>query len=163
MQKTMNVIVQQEFPVLKQTIALRTQLFEAITEEDLAFGLAGDNPTLGQLCKKMGEIQQTYIVSFREFKQDWSYQYEDASVTTDLNALKAWFDKLDADLFNALEMLSDEDIQSKTIERGHGFSPPVRVQFHIFREALLIFYAKVSVYLKALSKDMPQQWQAWIG
>lgn len=163
MQKTMNVIVQQEFPVLKQTLALRTELLEAITGEDLAFGLGGDNLTLGQLCKQMGETQQSYINSFREFKQDLTYQYEDASVATDLKMLKTWFEKLDADLFEVLESLSDEDIQSKVIERGHGFSPPVRVQLHIFRESLLIFYAKASVYLKALGKNMPQQWQAWIG
>jgi hypothetical protein len=28
---------------------------------------------------------------------------------------------------------------------------------------LLIFYGKASVYLKALDKTLPEQWQAWIA
>ena len=37
------------------------------------------------------------------------------------------------------------------------------VQFHIYREALLIFYAKVHVYLKALGKQVEGPWRWWIG
>jgi hypothetical protein len=33
----------------------------------------------------------------------------------------------------------------------------------IYREALLIFYGKASIYLKALGKTLPEQWQAWIA
>jgi hypothetical protein len=32
-----------------------------------------------------------------------------------------------------------------------------------YHEALLIFYAKVHVYLKALGKRVPGPWQWWIG
>ena len=37
------------------------------------------------------------------------------------------------------------------------------VQFHIYREALLIFCAKAHVYLKALGKRVTGPWQWWIG
>jgi hypothetical protein len=33
----------------------------------------------------------------------------------------------------------------------------------IYKEALLIFYGKTSVYLKATGKELPEQWLAWIG
>jgi hypothetical protein len=32
----------------------------------------------------------------------------------------------------------------------------------VFKEALLIFYGKSRVYLKALGKEMPKQWRSWI-
>lgn len=48
-------------------------------------------------------------------------------------------------------------------DRGDGFTPPVTVQVHIYREALLIFYAKAHVYLKALGKQVAGAWPWWIG
>ena len=49
------------------------------------------------------------------------------------------------------------------MDRGHGFAAPLPEQFHICHEALLIFYAKVHVYLKALGKQVPGPWKWWIG
>jgi hypothetical protein len=37
------------------------------------------------------------------------------------------------------------------------------VQFQIYHEALLMFYAKASVYLKALQKRVNDEWQAGVG
>jgi hypothetical protein len=36
-------------------------------------------------------------------------------------------------------------------------------QLDVYRGALLIFYGKVGVYLKAIGVTLPPQWQAWIG
>jgi hypothetical protein len=36
-------------------------------------------------------------------------------------------------------------------------------QLEVYKEALLIFYGKASVYLKAMGKPRPQQWQEWIA
>ena len=44
-----------------------------------------------------------------------------------------------------------------------GFAPLPRVQMDLYKEALLIFYSKVSVYLRALGKTPPEQWRKWIG
>jgi len=35
--------------------------------------------------------------------------------------------------------------------------------FHVYREALLIFYAKAHLYVKALNKSVPGKWRWWIG
>lgn len=158
----MNSIVEQQFDILKETMALKSQLLAILKDEHLSKTLGGKTMSLGAVCKEMGEVQQMYSDSFRTFKQDWSYRYGDNSVTSSVAALTAWNEKLDADLLAAIASLSNEDIQSKTIDRG-GFSPNPQVQVHIYREAILIFCAKVSIYLRALEIEFPEQWKYWIG
>lgn len=67
----------------------------------------------------------------------------------------------------ALESLSEDDITNRRIVRTDfdidDFVPLPKVQLDIYREALLIFYGKVSVYLRAMGRTLPPQWQAWIG
>jgi len=33
----------------------------------------------------------------------------------------------------------------------------------LYREALLIFYEKVSIYLRIMGREFPGHWKAWIG
>lgn len=159
----MNSLVEREFPILHMTQKLRDDLMSVLTDHDLAYKLPGDNPTLGELCKEMGEIEHSYIQSFKTFKHDWSYRNPEPELATSVERLKAWYKTLDEELDSVLRGLSEDDLQNKQIERGHGFTPSPFMQFHIYREALLIFYAKASVYLKGLQKSMSEQWQAWIG
>ncbi len=158
----MNSLMQQMGGILKSTQDLRRQMLSVLTDEDLAFRLPGDNTTLGELCQEMGEVQHAYIQGFKTRQQDFSYRHDDAAVTTSVAALGAWYDALDAELVAALEALSEDDLQ-KPVDRGHGFAPPVMTNFHVYREALLIFYAKADVYIKALGKHVPGMWAWWIG
>lgn len=158
----MNRIVEEEFDVLKATMALKSQLLAILQDEHLGKNFGGKTMSLGAICKEMGEVQQIYIDSFRTFKQNWGYKYADDSVKTSVAALRAWNEKLDADLLDAIASLSNEDIEHKTIDRG-GFSPNPTVQMHVYREAILIFCAKVSIYLRALDIQFPEQWKSWIG
>jgi hypothetical protein len=43
------------------------------------------------------------------------------------------------------------------------FSPLPKAQLDVYREALLIFYGKVTVYLHAIERPLPGQWGDWIG
>jgi hypothetical protein len=156
----MNSIVTTQFDLLHETTALRDQMLAQLSDADLAFQLPG-NPSLGELCKTMGEVQQAYAESFKTFHLDFSYRSEEPGLVGSVEKLSAWFKRLDADLEAALSALTEEDIQGKTIQRG--WEVPVMVQFHIYREALLIFYGKASVYLKALGKPLTEQWQTWIA
>ena len=52
----MNSLIEEEFP-LRDTQNLRYDLMEVLTDSDLAYKLPGDNPTLGELCRQMGEIE----------------------------------------------------------------------------------------------------------
>lgn len=154
----MNVIVTNEFDILDQTLAIRHQLFDILTDDDLSFALPS-NPTIGELLRDWGDYDKRYADSFRTFKMSYTDQAPDVEMT--VPALRQWFADLEADLKDALSSLSDADIENRIIERG--FPAPARVQFHIYREGLLIVYGKLSVYLKALGKTLPQQWQQWVG
>ena len=158
----MNVLEQQGFGVLKETMALRNQLMDVLTDEDLKFTLP-KNPPLGELCRDSGELEQMYIDGFKTFKMEWRYRYQDPDIAFSVERLKAWYAELDAALLNTLAVLSDDDIANRPIVRGGGFAPPVRVQFHIYRESLLIFGGKVSCYLFTLDKHVSEQWDHWIG
>lgn len=156
----MNSLIEEELP---GNWDLRDHLLELITDDDLAYKLPGANPTLGGLCEELGQIQQIYARSFRTLTQDWDYRGSGPAAPNSVAALKDWFAALDAELLAALGALSEDDIHTKRIDRGHGFTPSPHVQFQIFREALLVFYAKASVYLKALEKPYNEVWQAWVG
>ncbi|HRL13237.1 MAG TPA: DinB family protein [Aggregatilineales bacterium] len=158
----MNAIEREQFDLLKMTLALRSDLFAALTDSDLTFQPPGDALTLGAVLKVMGEVQHAYTESFRTFRLTFAYQHADDRVAHSIDALRAWFEQLDAALMAALRALSDEDISTKQIDRG-GWSMPPMIQFHTFREALLIEYGKIDVYLRMLAKTRGEQWQAWIG
>ena len=159
----MNSIMQEVYPLFEMYQALREQLMSSITDTDLQVTLGGDNVTLGALCKEIGEVEYAYIQSFKTFKQDFSYRNEEEGLDQSVERLTDWFKALDQDLKSTLESLSEEDIQNRTIDRGENFILPPRIQLEVYKEALLIFYGKASVYLKAIGKIPSDQWQAWIN
>jgi uncharacterized damage-inducible protein DinB len=147
--------------------APRDQLMEIVGDDDLGFRVGGTSATLGTLCREIGEIEHSYVESFRTFRQDFAYRHPDPLIETSVAALRAWYAELDRDLMAALETLSEADTTSRRIARGDfddgSFSPLPTQQLDVYREALLIFYGKASVYLRAMGTTLPPQWQAWIG
>ncbi len=87
---------------------------------------------------------------------------DDDSYLTSVDKLKTWYKQLDEELESALEAVSDEDVANKQMDRD-GYMAPVHISLDILREALLIFYGKVSVYAKAMGKPLTQTWQDWIA
>lgn len=160
----MNSIIKDYYPLFQNYQALRNQMMEILTDDDLAYGVAGDTTsTLGALCRDIGDTEYSYIQSFKTCKQDFSYHNPDPQLERSVAALTAWYAELDRDLRAAVEALSEEDCATCPINRGSGMTVLPSVQIAIYNEALLIFYGKASIYLKGLRKPLPQQWQDWIG
>lgn len=157
----MNTLMEQQSGLLQDMFRLRNEMMANLSDADLAYKLPG-NPTFGELCKSMGEVEQSYIDSFKTFKLDFSYRNPEPGLATSVAKLNDWFKKLDDELVATLNALSEADVQTKLVDRG-GWTMPVVAQFHTYREALLIFYGKADVYLKALDKPLTQQWKDWIG
>jgi hypothetical protein len=152
----------QELNILHLTTALRTQMMDSLTDADLAFKFP-NNPTLGELCREIGSTERAYIDSFRTLKMAWNVAGNEPGLDGSVERLKAWYKTLDAELIAVLEAIPDSDLQTKAVDRGGGFLMPLGGQFHTYREAILIFCAKCSVYLNALGKPLTEQWQGWIG
>ena len=159
----MNSLMREYYPTFELYQAMRNQLMEILSDADLIFQPQGENETLGALCLEIGETEASYIQSFKTFKQDFSYRKEEMGLERSVDRLAAWFGDLDRELKSALEAISEKELRDRVVDRGGGFMMPLHIQLDVYKEALLIFYGKVSVYLKALGKERPQQWQEWIG
>jgi len=158
----MNRIMTEYYPTFQLYQALRDQLMTIVTDEDLRYTPGGTNPPLGTLCRTIGEVEYAYIQSFKTFTQDFSYRNTAAGLADSVRQLTAWFAALDQDLRATIEGLSEDDITNRLIDRGGDFQLPPQIQLSVYNEALLIFYGKVSVYLRAMGKSLPQQWQDWL-
>ena len=157
----MNSYMQEKWPWIEGTHALRTQLLDTLSDAELAFSPGGQNMTLGALCREMGETEHSYTQSLKTFKQDWSYRNTEAGLESSIARLKTWYQTLDEQMKATVSDLSDEDL-TKTVDRG-GFSMPVDLQLDVYLQALLIFFGKASIYLKAMNKPLPQPIQEYIG
>ena len=158
----MNADIKQFWDLNRMYTPLRDELMASLSDDDLNFTPGGENPTLGALCRELGETQHAYVQSFKSFKVDFSYRVNDDAYLTSVEKLKAWYATLDQELEAALEAVSDEDVANKTMDRG-GYEVPLHISLDILREALLIFYGKVSVYLKAMGMERTQMWRDWIA
>jgi hypothetical protein len=158
----MNSLITGYYPTFRMYQALRGQLLELLSDEDLRFTPGGDNPPLGALCVEIGEVQHAYIQSFMDWRMDLSYRNPEPGLVESVSQLASWYKILDAELEAVISHLSEEDIKTRQIDRG-GWSATSLIQLEVYKEALLIFYGKVSVYLKAMGKPRPQQWREWIA
>jgi uncharacterized damage-inducible protein DinB len=157
----MNRLMSEKWPWIEGTHGMRLLLLDTFSDADLAFSPGGQNMTLGALCREMGETEYSYVQSLRTFKQDWSYHNVEAGLENSVARLKTWFQTLDEELQATVSALSDEDAK-KAVDRN-GFMTPIELQLDVYLQALLIFFGKATVYVKAMNKPLPQQIQEYIG
>ena len=157
----MNRYMQEKWSWIEGTQGLRSQLMDILSDADLAFSPGGQNMTLGALCREVGELEHSYTQSLKTFEQDWSYRNTEAGLESDVSRLKAWYQTLDDEMKATVTALADEDL-TKMIDRG-GYSMPVEMQLDVYLQALLIFFGKATIYLKAMNKATPKQIEEYIG
>ncbi|RXT28776.1 hypothetical protein B5P46_08420 [Rhizobium leguminosarum] len=157
----MNSLIREEFP-LRDTQSLRYDLLDMISDADLEFRLPGNNPSLGRLCCEIGEVEHAYIDSFETMRIDWSWRHPDPIMASSVDRLRSWYLNMDSQFETVIARYTDDELNAKTIDRGE-WSPSAYVQFQIYREALLIFFARSSVYIRALAKPYNAKWKKMIG
>jgi DinB family protein len=146
---------------------LRDELMELLTDDDLSYRPGAATFSLGELCREIGEIEHSYVEALRTFRQDFDWRTPDPRVERSVGALREWYADLDRRLATALDALTEDEVANRRVTRHdfdvEGFSPLPPQELDIYREALLIFYGKVSIYLRAMGKVLSERWQAWIG
>ena len=157
----MNSIIVKHYPLFQMYQELRDHMMGVLSDEDLGFRLP-DNPPLGALCQEIGQTEQSYIESFKTFTLEFSHRGPETA-PSGVQRLSRWFSDLDRDLREAIEALTEDDVQNRLIDRGHNFKVKPFVQVMIYKEALLIFYGKSSVYLRTMGKTPSERWTHWIG
>ena len=158
----MNRYFQVKWPWIEGSHLLRTALLDRLSDADLAFNPGGENISLGALCREMGEVEHSYNQSLKTFRQDWSYRNMDTGLESSVADLKTWFQTLDDEMKATVAGLSDDDL-GKTVDRTNGSTLPVDFQLDAYLQAVLIFFGKATIYLKMMSKPLPQQMREYIG
>jgi hypothetical protein len=138
-------------------------LLTVVSDADLDHRMPGQNPTLGELVVGLGNLEGVYTHSFETFILDWSCRRLPPPEPINLITLRTWFEAQDEVMKAALDRFTEEELQTDRIDRGSGFIASPFVQFQVYREAVYIYYGKLSVYLKALERDPGDEWAAGIG
>jgi len=161
MSSAANRLMQERWPWIEGSHAMRAQAMDLLDDADLAFNPGGQNLTLGALCREMGEIEHSYLESLKTLKQDWSFRTEEAGLEGSVARLKAWYSALDEEMKAVVTAFTDDDL-AKSVDRG-GFGWSIETQLEVYLQALLIFFGKLTIYLKAQNKRMPKEFQDYIG
>ena len=158
----MNSYMENKWSWIEGTNGMRNGLVGTLTDADLAFSPGGQTMTLGALCREIGDIEYAYVESLKTFTQDFSYRNTEPGIETSVAKLVAWYQKLDDDLKATASAFSEDDLK-KSVERSGGFKTPVDTQLDIYLQALLIFFGKITIYLKIMNKPVDKTIQEYIG
>ena len=158
----MNSYMENKWSWIEGTNGMRNGLVSTLTDADLAFSPGGQTMTLGELCREIGDIEHAYVQSLKTFTQDFSYRNTEAGIETSVAKLVAWYQKLDEDLKATASAFSEDNLK-KMIDRSSGFQVPVETQLDIYLQALLIFFGKITIYLKIMNKSVDKTIQEYIG
>ena len=148
--------------LLRYTSQLRTTMLDNLSDADLAVAVPG-NPSLGELCREMGNVERSYLEAFMTRQLVWGLQRDDSPETAaSVEKLKAWFKSLDEEFTSILHSMPAADFESMQVER-EGRVLPADAFYQNYHEALLIFCGRCSVYLRMMGKPLDEQWRSWIG
>ncbi|WP_157451573.1 hypothetical protein [Deinococcus aquatilis] len=112
----MNRLTEQRTHLIDLTHTLRDSVFGEITDADLDFSPGGAALTVRRLLLEQAEIQAAYSEPFRTLKLKFDMVTPQEIQTT--AQIQAWFAQLDAELFGALNALSNDDLSRPHDPRG---------------------------------------------
>src|SRR5664279_5232433 len=98
--------------LLRYTSQLRTSMLHNLADAGLAARVPG-NPSLGELCREMGNVERCYIEAFMTRQLVWGLRRDDSPETAaSVDKLTAWFQALDDEFASVLHTLPEADFQA---------------------------------------------------
>lgn len=158
----MNSYVQNEYDGVEETQALIWGLLDDVPESAFDYSPGGTNPTIRGLLRELAQTEIAYTRSFRDWVMSFDEEGESPVDLRSAASIRAGFTTLHEALKEAVASVSDADFPTRWIDRG-GFQVTPMMQIQIYREAILIIVARISVYLRVLGLPLPAQWVSWIG
>lgn len=155
----MNRLTAQKANLYDLTHSLRDSVLGALQDTDLPCSPGGDALSFHRLLLEQGEIQSAYTRLFQTGELTFDVQAPPDLGT--VSQLAAWFRRLDADMWAALDALGNDDLDRPILRGGH--SMPLGVTFYTYRESVFIFAAKASVYLRAMRREVPKLVLGFVG
>jgi hypothetical protein len=140
---------------------MRDGVLEHLDDADLAFAPGGNNVPFGQLIEEVAALEESYVHSLRDHVQQWPPSDPARQSPGSTSQLRERLGALDAAMEAAVVASSnDEDAR---ITRPDGGIRTLDEQVEIYTQAMFIFLGKAVVYLRAMSKDLPQSVAHYIG
>ena len=158
----MNRFMDEKWSWIEGSHGMRDEVLDLLTDAELAYTPGGDNLQLGELIRQMGEVEHSYLQGLKTFTQNWEYHNTDAGLESSVSGLAAWFQELDAELLAVVSAFTDDDLARVVLREESGYTMQVEMVLDVYIQALLIFFGKAVVYLKAMEKPLPDSVKEWI-
>ena len=158
----MNTLIEEKWVWIAGVHAMRSGLLESLSNADLVFNPGGQNSSLGELFREIGQVEQSYIDSFKNSKQDFLYRHPDPMLETSVANLTVWFQSMDAAFIETLSAITEADTH-KTIQRPAGNAVTLSLQVDIYIQAMMIFFGKAIIYYRTMEKSLPHSIQTYIA
>ena len=159
----MNHLEQDFLPLLDMGMDVLAEAIAEVDGTELEYTPAGENVSLGELCRSMGDVAHAYAASYRSGRMDFSLSACERDRPQNGKEIADWIRAAEGELKDVVSVLSDEELCEKTIDLGGGWALPYVTQFHVYREALLIFFGRLDIYLRLIGKARPERWTQWVG
>ena len=155
----MNRLMKRYPELMELNQKLRHDVLDAISDEDLGHTLGGDTLSLAELLLQQGRWEDDYVQAWRTLEMRHGSQSAPEQQT--VAGFRAWFADIEQAVRTTLEAMSDEEL-SRPVKRG-THSLPLEITVYTYRESLIIFAGKASLYLRSLGRPVSAHLKGFVG
>ena len=155
----MNRLMKRYPELMELNQKLRRDVLDAISDEDLGHTLGGDTLSLAELPLQQNRWKDDYVQAWSTLELRHGSQSAPEQQT--VVGFKLWFGSIEQDIRTTLEAMSDEEL-SRPVKRG-TYSLPLEITACTYRESLIIFAGKASLYLHSLGGPLSAHLKGFVG